>query len=379
MTYKLLPRFFYSFPFYSYFPRPKSRLVYNEPFPEKHTFFYNSARVALRVLLNSISDSILTIGIQAYTCQSVFQAIKKAGHNIVFIDLTNDLKLDLVDLQNKITRIDVLIITHTFGFPENIEEIFKIAKGKIIIEDCAHSFLSQYNSKYTGLFGDASFFSTGLGKFPPIGNGGFSIINKPDVFPNFKKEYDKLPNNNILLSFKDLCKLFLFSYILKPPIYGLFTFKIGKKLDSHTDFLNKFSFNQRKGHKWLKPLLLQNFTLCNSLRDIHKQNANYLVTKLKIKLTINYLKNGNCPNFYAFPILINNRDNLINELLDVNIEAGKHFFKCIEWAKEFGYKMGDCPNTEKIINNIIVIPIHSLVSKKHIITIANKINESYSV
>ena len=100
---------------------------------------FNTARTGLRLLLSSISNKPLKVGVQAFTCHTVFQAIKKSDHNSVFIDVNNDFQLCLVDLVAKIDDLDVLIITHTFGFPEQVEKIKEIAKNVIIIEDCAHS------------------------------------------------------------------------------------------------------------------------------------------------------------------------------------------------------------------------------------------------
>ena len=75
-------------------------------------------------------------------------------------------QMDLEDLKIKVGDIDSLIITHTFGFPEKIDEIKNIVGKKIIIEDCAHSFLSKTNGVNTGNLADAAIFSTGLAKYP---------------------------------------------------------------------------------------------------------------------------------------------------------------------------------------------------------------------
>ena len=38
-----------------------------------------------------------------------------------------------------LNNIDALIVNHTFGIPDDIDEIKKICHNKPIIEDCAHS------------------------------------------------------------------------------------------------------------------------------------------------------------------------------------------------------------------------------------------------
>ena len=68
------------------------------------------------------------------------------------------------------------------------------------------------------------------------------------------------------------------------------------------------------------------------------------------------------PNYYIFYLLRENRDKIYDLLLKENIEPGKHFHKCIDWAKEFGYDSGDCPIAEKISKEIITIPTHLRLS-----------------
>ena len=199
MKIKLIPRFSFTLHLWMYF-----RFLFSNSLNKVTLFknrgkiyFTNYARASLYLLLKSISSKQLIVGVQAFTCHSVFKAIKKYGHKSIFIDLDNNFKLDIKDLKKKINKIDVLIITHTFGYPENINEIKKISKDIIIIEDCSHSFLSKINNKYTGTFGDASIFSLGLAKFPSIGFGGFALINNIKKFPNFISIYSNLPFPNL--------------------------------------------------------------------------------------------------------------------------------------------------------------------------------------
>ena len=58
------------------------------------------------------------------------------------------------------------------------------------------------------------------------------------------------------------------------------------------------------------------------------------------------------------PIYLDNREEFINYSADRGIEIGKHFSKSIQWAKEFGYVGGSCPNAEKIAEKIVTLPVH---------------------
>jgi dTDP-4-amino-4,6-dideoxygalactose transaminase len=341
-----------------------------EVFKNSKTFYTNTARVGLRLLLSSISTKRLRIGVQVYTCHTVFQAIKRAGHDIVFLDLTNDLTLDINHLNENKTKIDVLIITHTFGTAEKVKEIKEILKDIIIIEDCSHAFLTSYQGKSCGTYGDAAIFSFGLGKFPPIGSGGLCVINNPGKFPTIDSEYQVLHFSNNLSALKEYVKILVYSFMLKSPFYGAFTYKIGKKLDARMDFTNKYSFYESKGFRWSRKMFENNLTHFKTLLKKNQDNFLHINSLLLIK-------HGNKSaesNHYIYPLLIEHRDKLYTSLIYNNIEAGRHFYKSIEWAKEFGYTIGMCPNSEQIIQRIITLPIHAGINKRALNKIAKIVN-----
>lgn len=378
MSYKLVPRFNYTLPFHYYFKLREEKKGANTLDilgTNSSVYHFNQARVGLRVLLNSISSKKLNVGVQAFTCHTVFQAIHNSGNNIVFIDLTDDFKLDLNDLSKKITKIDVLIITHTFGFPDYMDEIKKMAKDKIIIEDCSHSFLSKYGQLNTGKLGDASIFSTGLAKFPPVGEGGFLIINSKEKFPLLEEQTKKIPKTGFYSEIKSFVKTLIFSLMMHSPLYGLITYRVGKKLDSKMDFGNKFSFDEKMAPKWVKNVFLKNQSYFKKLLIKQQGNAQKLYNLIEDKSIIPIFDFSGQSNSYIFPLLINNRNNVFNNLLINGIEAGKHFSKSTAWAKEFGYQPDTCPNAEKLKNKILTVPVHAEVSELQIKKIASLINE----
>ncbi len=50
-------------------------------------------------------------------------------------------------------------MVHTFGRPADMDSISRVANDIPVIEDCAHSLLSEYKGRITGTMGVASFFS----------------------------------------------------------------------------------------------------------------------------------------------------------------------------------------------------------------------------
>ena len=41
------------------------------------------------------------------------------------------------------------------------------------------------------------------------------------------------------------------------------------------------------------------------------------------------------------------------------IETETHFKNAIIWAEQFGYKRGNCPNAEKLVNKLLMIPTYT--------------------
>ena len=362
----MIPRFYYTFPINFYVKTLFYRKKTITHFLGSNNFYYiNTARTGLRLLLSSITNNKLRVGVQVFTCNTVFHAIKNAGHEIVFLDITEDFKLNLEFLREKKDKIDVLIVTHTFGNAERFDEIRNIiGKNKIIIEDCAHAYLSKYNGVYCGTLGDASIFSFGLGKFPPIGTGGGVIINSPEKFPLFNDKYNLLKNESFIKEVIIWIKLLFYSIVMKRPLYGIFTRKLGKLLDNKFDFIDKFSFKESKGSRiGLKLLSNSNFQI-SKLLEINKNNLKEFIS--------NYHKEINIKDYnaYIFPLLLEERDKVYNIFLSNGVEVVKHFENSLVWAINFGYEK-NCPCAESIAKKILTIPLHKAVKKNEIVKISN--------
>jgi len=157
-------------------------------FGTRKIFFTKNGRSSLYIILVAMDlPKGSTIGVPLYSCTVVFDAIIKAGYIPCFIDI--DIKnytLDVRDLARKIKKLDAIIVIHTFGRPADMDEISKVAGDIPIIEDCAHSILSEYKKKKTGTIGDVSFFS--LSKYTSSGGGGMIIVNNYKLLHRIEEE-----------------------------------------------------------------------------------------------------------------------------------------------------------------------------------------------
>ncbi len=377
MKLKLIPRFYYSFRVIdvinAVISNHNNKRKYFQYFNTKNIYFFNSARAGLSVLLKSLSkEGSLKVGVQPYNCETVFQAIEKAGCTPVFIDINSKFSIDLEDLERKRNNVDVIIATHTFGIPADIDNIKSIMFDKIVIEDCAHAFFSEIKGKPCGTFGDASFFSMGYGKFPSIGHGGFVLINNGIALDNFNNEYNKLNEPSYSDEIFNLFKNLAYSIAFKSMLYRLITFPYLKKIDKKYDFLGKFIFYEKKGYRVNKNLLFSNYDLYLKINKERRSKSFILKSHIRQSQNLNNIL-GN--NYYLFPILCEERNYLFEELLEAGYECGKHFSESISVAKKYGYIENSCPNAENIARLILTLPNHPYLREKDIMKIARIVNK----
>lgn len=335
-------------------------------FPNKKILFSNHARTSLRIALSALElPKGSYIGVQAFNCITVFDAIRNAGHIPLFIDINENFMLDISDLSNKQANIKALIITHIFGLSQPILEIKKTVNQIPIIEDCAHSFLSEYEGKKTGLLSDISIFSFGMGKFPSIGDGGFMVVNNEKYFTKVDKLHSNLSTVSTSSELKSIIGKLIISTLANPIIYSIFTFPFLKKADKKSDF--------RKQHKHIESSPLKNnvhqfrckIGLIEKLLQLQQKNAKEIVDILKIKAI-------HCPtitdnwNGFMLPLIVSDRDTILKNYIKFGVEVGKHFSSSIDWAKQYGYIENSCPHVEYIVKNIITIPTYSTLTANQI-------------
>jgi len=327
----------------------------------KSLLYFNHARTALRVVLSGIGlPSNAKVGLMTFNCLTVLKSIRMSGNYPVFIETTNDFQIDLEDLDKKIKDIDVLILNHMFGIPNHIQLIKTKYPNLIIIEDCSHSFLTKINNKYSGTFGDFSIFSIGHAKFPSIADGGFLVINNQKYFESIFLEYLKLVKPSIKNEISSILKSLALNFLHNPIIYKNLTLPILKGIDNKHDLGGKYKQNESMILKSSLGLFL--FKIKEYQKSLNKQKGNGQILEFTLNKKedefyipqLSMLKS----NYFMVPALVNNRNELIVLFRQKGIEIGMHFSNSINWAVNFGYQIGDCPNSESIANRILTFPCH---------------------
>ena len=350
-------------------------------FGKKKFLFTNYGRSSLYLILRALNlPKGAKIGVPLYSCTVVFDAIVNAGLVPRFIDINIDTyTMDPMDLRDKIEDVSAVVVIHTFGHPADMDKIREIAKDVPIIEDCAHSLLSEYKGKKTGTLGDASFFS--LAKYISAGDGGMIILN--NGFKNFENSLNReISSLDDPSNFKELAHsifMYMYSFLYHRPWFGMFAFHMGSFVERKVDIARKRVFRVSKIGRSNLSVFLRKLKTFKEKVERQRRNSKILLEELKdTNLKLPYERKNTWCNYFLFPILFESedeRDYVYKYLRKAGVDSAKLYSTTPYVAKKiYGYE-GDCPNTEEFASRVMTIPNHYTLTKSELIKIANIIKK----
>lgn len=305
----------------------------------KYSLAVNSGTDALIIAIKCLNfkknDEII---MTSNTWISAAYAIALGNAKPVFVDInTNNFQMDIGSFKKKINKnTKACIITHLYGFPNEMDKIKNICKKNkiLIIEDLAQSHLASYKNKLVGTFGDLAILSFYPSKnLGALGDGGAIITNKKNIFKKCK-----VYANYGALNFKN-------------PNHD--TIGINSRMDEiQAGFLLEKLKNLKKDtNERIKIAKVYN-DYCDKL------NIKRIETKRNFKNV-----------YHLYPIIINNRDYVKKRLEKFNIHSQIHYKIPIHLQKAFKYlkyKKKSLPNTELISKKILSLPFFVGIKDKEI-------------
>lgn len=355
-----------------------------------HVYSTNWGRTALFIALKGMNLRKKYIAVNAYTSPIMALTIRAAGYIPIPLDInTSNLGINIDSLNKTISSdVGILIITHLFGLPDNIDALLEFAKNKdiIVIEDCANSLGSFYSNKHTGSFGDISFFSFRIGK-PLSTGGGILGINNTRLLEQMLMYYKKIKRETSILSlFRNEAEKILF----KRPMYGLVTkparelckksylkkilFK-GSAVDIYTQVsecnMGKMSLRQsRIAHHNLK-MFIENQCERERICKIYREN----ITKAEIPIQT---PGGKCNNLF-FPIILPSKaslDNIVAKLRYNNIDVSRFHHLAPSFAYGDAITEKEFSHTHILCERLINLPVLSKKENNFYFSITKLINET---
>lgn len=211
--------------------RNLTKKIISDYFQNENILLTSSGRGAIYLVLKSLKQKKVVI--PAYTCMVVKEAAVLSGKEIIYAPTSKD------DFNtHKLPPLDndcIVIATHQYGIPCNIEYIIKECQkaGAILIEDCAGSLGTRINGKLTGTFGHYSCFSFDSSKLINVPSKGGFIVAK-DMESLNKIDTSELKENTIKYKIKHLVRGFIYCMVKGKYMYRIFHYlTMGRKNKMH--------------------------------------------------------------------------------------------------------------------------------------------------
>ena len=304
--------------FLSLFRRENLEILFKY-LPQKNHYWVGSGREALKQILShlSVKNGLKKVGIPAFTCHVVLEAVKRAGGEVVFYD--SGIVSSVEEIKKIIKEVQVLVVSYNFGFLPKIDEIALLCRQNnvILIEDCAQALGAKYKGKLVGSFGDYAFYSFGISK--NIGFTGAIIGTDSSLNLSGLKEYP----------FSKLMKVVLEGFLGR-IFFNRFFYSL-----THY-FLRGELSKEQEGLAYACPKMVRKIVLAQMRRyekilELRKKNGEYCLRELAGKVNfVQPLENSN-PSWLYFTLLVEEREKFLQSLLNERVELGEmKTFRCLD-------------------------------------------------
>ncbi|CUI01911.1 DegT/DnrJ/EryC1/StrS family aminotransferase [Leisingera aquaemixtae] len=135
---------------------------------------------SLRAVGVKPGDKVLT---NAFTLAPVPGSIASVGAEPLFVEVTENLTIDLDDLAAKADQAKVLMLSHMRGHLCDMDRLMEIcnAAGITVIEDCAHTMGASWNGVLSGRHGAVGCYSCQTYKHVNSGEGGLLVTDDDEI------------------------------------------------------------------------------------------------------------------------------------------------------------------------------------------------------
>ncbi len=288
-------------------------------------------------------DEVITV---PNTFFATVEAILYTGAKPVFVDVQEDsFNLDAEKLEEKISdKTKAIIPVHLYGQPADMKPIQEIAEKHDlkIVEDACQAHGAEYNGKKAGSLADLSCFSfypaKNLGAF---GEGGMITGNNEELIEKARtlRAHGEKPKNTH--------NIVGFNYRLEALQASVLNVKL-KKLD-----------------EW------------NSMRRNAAKNYNEALNGFEgviLPKQMPYAKHV----YHLFVARVKEREKIQNLLKQNEIFTGIHYPIPVHLQpalSDFSYNKGDFPVAEKLMSEIISLPMHPFLTEEEIGFVGEKLKE----
>ena len=313
----------------------------------RHAVAVNSATGGLHVALMALGvgpgDEVI---VPSYTFAASAHVVVWTGAKPVFVDIEPvTYNIDPKKILKAITKkTKVILPVHFAGHACDMDSILKIAKSRKlrVVEDAAHAIGTDYKGKRIGSFGDIAVFSFYATKVMCTGEGGMIVTNDKALAEKMRT-----------VSFFGIDRSAFHRYKTGAGWYY-----------SIPDMGYKYNMDNIHGAIGVQQLKkIEGFIA--KRRGIAAKYNSGLKGYVKTAPNKGYQRH----TYYLYPILVKNRDKVMEILQQNGIGASVHFIPLHMqpyYKKALGYKKGSLPVTEEVYSHEISLPMHTKLSAKDV-------------
>jgi dTDP-4-amino-4,6-dideoxygalactose transaminase len=242
----------------------------------QHVYFAPSCRCAIAQILTMLPQKEVVI--PAFTCPVVKTAVQVAGKRIIYVDIDkHGLNATSAQYAEHARPGRVLLPTHLFGFPTDIEKICEVARANdcVTIEDAAAAFHARRNGRVLGTFADFGIFSFERSKRLPAFRGAAIIVNNDRLVIPERLGSHRTVATKLAMPLRELVVHLVYNLATNPWFYGRFTLPrilrryAGMSIDSISDSQKDGTdtpFYTRDFHPYQAELVLRSLQRLDGIR-----------------------------------------------------------------------------------------------------------------
>jgi dTDP-4-amino-4,6-dideoxygalactose transaminase len=343
---------------------------------------FGLGRHALATLLKAIDvKQGDKVGVCAFTCLSVIEAVKVCGAAPVYLDVDEHLCIDpqKILLQEN-GSLKAVILQHTFGDPGRLEQLLA-ACGKIgakVVEDCAHSLDCSWNNKKLGKWGEGAIYSFQWGKPYTTGQGGMLTVNSKKLLDKVDEQIDRYSTPASVKSELILtCERQAYSILGKSRLECFLRYnysRLRNLLHTKEASLLKGGFPPYAGYSRLAGEMtakagLKQLENWHVLKQIRLQNAAMIEDYFnKAGLSLWPKQSQANITMLRYPLLTKNKLEIVRQACKQGLDVAGWYISPVhplvgDDLAKVDYGKGCCPKAESMIEQLIHLPTGASLNK----------------
>lgn len=330
-----------------------------EMYSTEYVFLFSQARSGIYFFLKNIFGMGEAIS-PSYNCVVVPDAVRFSGMKNRLVDISLDdynmLPKEVEESVNNKTK--VIIATHQFGIPCDIEKLKFIANKKkvFLFEDAAAAMGAIAGKKLAGLGAQASVISFQDTKIINAVQGGCLLVYSKELGERLKKIYE----STVFYSRKNYWqKSLTYRLVTNPTLYSLifrlWTWRAGAYTSPEESQLI-VTPDYTDGISGYSAALLNNqiSELHNNIARREKVAQRYFSYLQDVeKIDLPKIKPGIRPVWARFPIRVVNKNNFFEKMIKQGVDLAWTFSYTCQ-----GINKRNFPNSEYAANTVLDLPIY---------------------